>query len=335
MLGSGTQQTFASAQNSGSRWNAAGSSDSSAHAKPVSATAQSSQAGFQFAAYHPASAALVAEPQHGGGGGGAGGGHGGGGGLGGGAGGGAGGGTGGGTGGGAGGGKGGTGGGTGGTGGGKGGTGGGTGTGRPTVGNPYANTPYNQARQIVPQFPTSASTNQQVMYALATGTGGFPILNTNDLMSGLEKIAREQSQYYLLGYTPAESASGKLPRSESESGSQRHQRSRAQRILQHCIPPICWPANRSKKKWNRARRLPEHLLQLESAVQRPPVERPAQARWKRRFSTPRRTRRACIWRWKFPPLQLIPQGERKISRGRERAGHRLPSGRDRRVALQR
>jgi hypothetical protein len=46
------------------------------------------------------------------------------------------------------------------------------------------------------------------MYALATGTGGFPIINTNDLMSGLEKIAREQSEYYLLGYTPAESAAG-------------------------------------------------------------------------------------------------------------------------------
>jgi VWFA-related protein len=208
LLGSGTQQTFADAQNSGSSWNAPGSSDSTAHAAPVSATARYSQARLQLAAYHPASAALVAEPQHGGGtGGGAGGGHGGGG-TGGGAGGGAGGGTGGGTGGGAGGGKGGTGGGTGGTGGGKGGTGGGTGTGRPTVGNPYANSPYNQARQIVPQFPTNATTNQQVMYALASGTGGFPILNTNDLMSGLEKIAREQSQYYLLGYTPPESAAG-------------------------------------------------------------------------------------------------------------------------------
>ncbi len=46
------------------------------------------------------------------------------------------------------------------------------------------------------------------MYALATGTGGFPILNTNDLMAGLEKIAREQSEYYLLGYAPAESPAG-------------------------------------------------------------------------------------------------------------------------------
>ena len=46
------------------------------------------------------------------------------------------------------------------------------------------------------------------MYALASGTGGFPILNTNDLMAGLEKIAREQSEYYLLGYAPAESPAG-------------------------------------------------------------------------------------------------------------------------------
>jgi len=46
------------------------------------------------------------------------------------------------------------------------------------------------------------------MYALASGTGGFPILNTNDLLPGLEKIAREQSEYYLLGYSPADSPAG-------------------------------------------------------------------------------------------------------------------------------
>jgi VWFA-related protein len=201
LLGSGTQRTFASAQYSDSGWNAMRSTEGSAHRATSSPAAQSPRAGFQLAAYHASSSALVAEPQHGGGGGaggGAGGGHGGGGTGGGGTGG-----------GGTGGGKGGTGGGTGGTGGGKGGTGGGTGTGsRPTGGSPYGNTPYNQARQIVPQFPTTATTNQQVMYMLASGTGGFPILNTNDLMSGLEKIAREQSQYYLLGYAPGESPAG-------------------------------------------------------------------------------------------------------------------------------
>src|SRR5271154_2491367 len=196
MLRDGTQQTWASEQGLGTGWNEGRSAGAPTNAAPVAAAPQSSQAGFQLAAYHPGTAVLIAPLQHvGGGGGGTGGGHGGTGG----------GGTGGGTGGGGtgGGGKGGTGGGTGGTGGGRGGTGGG-GTGRTSYGNPN----YNQARQIVPPFPASASTNQQVMYALATGTGGFPILNTNDLMAGLEKIAREQSEYYLLGYAPADSPAG-------------------------------------------------------------------------------------------------------------------------------
>ncbi len=144
---------------------------------------------------HGARLVLVGSPQRVGGGGG---GH-------------VGGGGGGGTGGGGTGGKGGTGG-TGGTGGsgGKGGTGGTGGTGGHTGGGGVYNGNYNanQTRQLVPQFPSSASTNQQVMYELASGTGGFPILNTNDLLGGLQKIAAEQDQYYLLGYNPAESPEG-------------------------------------------------------------------------------------------------------------------------------
>jgi hypothetical protein len=162
----------------------------------------------------------LAEPQRpggGGAGGGTGGGAGGGGGRGGG-------GTGGGTGGGGRGGTGGTGGtggaggkgGTGGTGGtgGKGGTGGTGGGTRGTGGgsnNPYANSlnnPYNQSRSIVPQFPPSVATNQQILAALADGTGGFSIFNTNDLLGGLEKIGREQSDFYILGYVPPESPEG-------------------------------------------------------------------------------------------------------------------------------
>ena len=109
-------------------------------------------------------------------------------------------------------------GGTGSTGGGTrgGGTPGGGGVGRPTGGggntgfsrNPYFNNPYNQPRLIIPQFPPSASTNQQILYQLADGTGGFVILNSNDLLAGMQKIAREQTQYYILGYTPAVSAEG-------------------------------------------------------------------------------------------------------------------------------
>jgi VWFA-related protein len=128
--------------------------------------------------------------------------------------------TGGGT-GGAGGGRGGTGGGTGGPGGGTGGAGGGRGgTGGPPAGGgtrgtggpnstPFGNNPINtQPRILVPQFPPSASTNQQILAQLAEGTGGFTIFNTNDLLGGLQKIGREQNEFYVLGYAPPDSSEG-------------------------------------------------------------------------------------------------------------------------------
>jgi len=85
--------------------------------------------------------------------------------------------------------------------------------GGPGAPNTYANNPanyaeYPQPRVIVPDFPKSASDNQQVLYALAEGTGGFVILNTNDLIGGLDRIAKDQNQYYLLGYHPSESPEG-------------------------------------------------------------------------------------------------------------------------------
>ncbi|HXF14082.1 MAG TPA: VWA domain-containing protein, partial [Terriglobales bacterium] len=145
---------------------------------------------------------------HGGGGGGTGGGggHGGGGGTGGG------GGHGGGTGGGGHGGTGGGGhGGTGGTGGrgGTGGTGGrgGVGSGYSSA-NAFYNNPNAQPRNIIPQFPESSSTNQQVLFALAEGTGGFVIHDSNDLLGGMERIAKEQDEYYIVGYTPPDSKDG-------------------------------------------------------------------------------------------------------------------------------
>ncbi len=112
----------------------------------------------------------------------------------------------GGTGGGTGGGKGGTGGGTG--GGGRGGTGGGTSGGSRGPTSNYNNSPYNQPRTIVPTFPPSASTNQQILAALAEGTGGFTIFNTNDLLGGLDRIGREQNEFYILGYVPTDTPEG-------------------------------------------------------------------------------------------------------------------------------
>src|ERR1700691_131279 len=145
---------------------------------------QSTVAGISLASYHVSPPSDLAYLQHGGGGGGGGGGHGGGGG-----------------------------GGTGGTGG-KGGSGGTGGTGgggsRGGVNNTgtYGNPNNTQPRAIVPAFPPSAATNQQVLYMLADGTGGFPIFDTNDLFAGLQKIANEQNEYYLLGYVPTDSSEG-------------------------------------------------------------------------------------------------------------------------------
>src|SRR6266481_4255736 len=105
--------------------------------------------------------------------------------------------------------------------GGKGGAPGGGGGGKPGGGNPggvtrpinspynnYYNNPNNAPRTILPQIPTSATTNQQILQALAEGTGGFSIYNTNDLLGGLERIAREQNEFYLLGYVPGSSPEG-------------------------------------------------------------------------------------------------------------------------------
>jgi len=113
--------------------------------------------------------------------------------------------------GGTGGGKGGTGG-TGGTGGGKGGTGGtaGGGGGRPVntnYSNYYAN-PMNQPGVLLPKLPPSASINQQMLQMLAEGTGGLAIFNTNDLLGGLIRMAKELEEFYVLAYVPTASQEG-------------------------------------------------------------------------------------------------------------------------------
>jgi VWFA-related protein len=105
---------------------------------------------------------------------------------------------------------------------GRGGIGSGTNTGTGGLGgrapsNGAVNNPVNpnvinnaaNARALIPNhFPPSASNNQQLMYALADGTGGFVIINTNDLLGGLEKIGKEMNEFYLIGYTPPESKEG-------------------------------------------------------------------------------------------------------------------------------
>ena len=60
----------------------------------------------------------------------------------------------------------------------------------------------NRFRQLVPPVDNSIGGQQQVLYALASGTGGFVIANTNDLLGGMQKIGQEQNEYYVLGYVP-------------------------------------------------------------------------------------------------------------------------------------
>ena len=47
------------------------------------------------------------------------------------------------------------------------------------------------------------------MYMLADGTGGFVIVNTNDLLGGMEKIGKEMNEFYLIGYTPPNAEDGR------------------------------------------------------------------------------------------------------------------------------
>ncbi len=76
---------------------------------------------------------------------------------------------------------------------------------RPTngLGNTNTRNPMNQPRSIIPHMPDVTS-QQDVLFALAQGTGGFVIVNTNDLLGGLDRIANEQNEYYVLGYSPGE-----------------------------------------------------------------------------------------------------------------------------------
>jgi hypothetical protein len=54
----------------------------------------------------------------------------------------------------------------------------------------------------------SAIATQQLTDTLAQSTGGFILRDTNDAFAGLARVGQEQNSYYMLGYTPPESADG-------------------------------------------------------------------------------------------------------------------------------
>ena len=79
-----------------------------------------------------------------------------------------------------------------------------------TIGNgrggSRGSTPQGDTDPSAALDPGGAS--QQVLFALATGTGGFVIRNPSELPKGLQEISAEQDQYYVLSYTPPESKEG-------------------------------------------------------------------------------------------------------------------------------
>jgi VWFA-related protein len=68
--------------------------------------------------------------------------------------------------------------------------------------------PQGETDNIGSSLPESGSSSQEVLFGLANGTGGFVVRNTTDLLGGLQNIAQEQSQYYVLTYLAPESKEG-------------------------------------------------------------------------------------------------------------------------------
>ena len=90
--------------------------------------------------------------------------------------------------------------------------GGGTVAPRPVTGS-FNRTPgttpgITMPHPIVPPLLPNVAGNQQVLRQLADGTGGFVIVNSNDLLDGMQKVGEEGAQYYILGYEPPEADDG-------------------------------------------------------------------------------------------------------------------------------
>jgi len=64
----------------------------------------------------------------------------------------------------------------------------------------------DQQNRLMQLFDNTATANQQVLEALARGTGGFTIFNTNDFLTPLNKVSAELDQCYILGYVPPSQA---------------------------------------------------------------------------------------------------------------------------------
>lgn len=59
-----------------------------------------------------------------------------------------------------------------------------------------------------PAVQDSTIARQQFLLTLATGTGGYMIQDSSELLAGLQEIGAEQSEYYVLSYTPPDAKEG-------------------------------------------------------------------------------------------------------------------------------
>jgi VWFA-related protein len=68
--------------------------------------------------------------------------------------------------------------------------------------------PRGDVDDLSSPVPDSGSSSQSVLFNLASGTGGFVVRNTTDLLGGLQNIGKEQDEYYVLTYAAPDSKEG-------------------------------------------------------------------------------------------------------------------------------
>ncbi len=74
--------------------------------------------------------------------------------------------------------------------------------GSPTRGSGPGDKPISKAEQTMLDRSSELTESQQGMRDLAARTGGFAVINNNDLGKGLERVLNDQKGYYLIGYRP-------------------------------------------------------------------------------------------------------------------------------------
>jgi VWFA-related protein len=76
------------------------------------------------------------------------------------------------------------------------------------MGRRAAGGPQGQKSDSDANIQDAGVPNQQALFRLASGTGGFVIANSGELQAGLQRIGEEQSEYYVLSFTPSNAKEG-------------------------------------------------------------------------------------------------------------------------------